>query len=445
MKALASLLVVSLVPLGLLQAQDSLSPATSTDSLLRRIDGLEHRLKLIEERPAASATVAAGSDGFRLRSSDGSFMLELRALVAGQTRIFLGDRDRLLGNTMLLRRVRPILDVTLAQRFSLRMVTDFGDARVQLQDAFAEARWRPDFRMRFGRFKPPTGVERMQSIASVVFTERSLAASLTSNRDIGLQVQGELAGGGVQLTAGVFNGVQDNASSDGDAEDNKDLVGRLWIRPWQGQASHPLREAGLGLSASHGSPRGSVAATALGVYRTSGQQGWFTYRGDGSVAGTTVADGTRERINPQLYFAWKRVGLLAEVVQSRQEVTRDSAHATVTNRAWSMTGSLLLTRDKAAYGGVTPTRSLAPRQGWGAWEIVFRLSQVRIDADAFPLFANPAVAAARATAWSTGLNWYWNRNLKLMLDYEHASFQGGAAGADRRSEQVVAGQMQVAF
>ena len=44
--------------------------------------------------------------------------------------------------------------------------------------------------------------------------------------------------------------------------------------------------------------------------------------------------------------------------------------------------------------------------------------QLDVDEDAFPTFADPAKSAQTAKAWGAGLNWYWNRNVKWMLDYE---------------------------
>jgi phosphate-selective porin OprO and OprP len=69
-----------------------------------------------------------------------------------------------------------------------------------------------------------------------------------------------------------------------------------------------------------------------------------------------------------------------------------------------------------------------------------------VDAEAFPLFASPNASAHRARSWSVGANWYLNRGVKFMVDYDQTSFDGGApAGGDRRTEHAVLTRAQLAF
>jgi phosphate-selective porin OprO/OprP len=44
-----------------------------------------------------------------------------------------------------------------------------------------------------------------------------------------------------------------------------------------------------------------------------------------------------------------------------------------------------------------------------------------------------------------GLNWYLNRNVKYVLNYEQTSFEGGAAPGDRRQEKAFLARAQVSF
>ena len=84
--------------------------------------------------------------------------------------------------------------------------------------------------------------------------------------------------------------------------------------------------------------------------------------------------------------------------------------------------------------------------GWGAWELVGRYGELDLDDGAFPLFADPAVAARSAQSWTVGVNWYLTSNLKLVANYLQTRFGGGAAaGADRDDERAVFTRLQVAF
>ncbi|RZA23538.1 MAG: porin, partial [Proteobacteria bacterium] len=75
-----------------------------------------------------------------------------------------------------------------------------------------------------------------------------------------------------------------------------------------------------------------------------------------------------------------------------------------------------------------------------------RYGVLEIDDDAYPLFADPSVAASRAESWTLGVNWYLNSNLKLVVNYLQTSLDGGAAlGADREDEKAIFTRLQVAF
>ena len=55
-------------------------------------------------------------------------------------------------------------------------------------------------------------------------------------------------------------------------------------------------------------------------------------------------------------------------------------------------------------------------------------------------------SASEVRAWTIGLNWYLNGNLKLVTNYTQASFDGGAAGgADREDEKAVFTRAQFSF
>jgi phosphate-selective porin OprO/OprP len=95
---------------------------------------------------------------------------------------------------------------------------------------------------------------------------------------------------------------------------------------------------------------------------------------------------------------------------------------------------------------VSPRREFDPKnKTFGAFEIAGRYHQLKIDGDAFPIFANPQDSSRKAEAWALGLNWYFNRNVKFALNYERTDFTGGAARGDRPAEKAVLSRFQIAF
>jgi phosphate-selective porin OprO/OprP len=105
-----------------------------------------------------------------------------------------------------------------------------------------------------------------------------------------------------------------------------------------------------------------------------------------------------------------------------------------------------LTGGEPTYKSVNPKKVFDPAAGtWGAFEIAARYHKQEIDEAAFPVFANIASSASEAEAWALGFNWYFNRNLRLMFDYEDTSFTGGAATGDREGEKIFFSRFQIAF
>ena len=89
---------------------------------------------------------------------------------------------------------------------------------------------------------------------------------------------------------------------------------------------------------------------------------------------------------------------------------------------------------------------MTTKGGFGAVELVARYSELKVDDDAFPPFANPARSARKARAWAFGVNWYPERRIKFAITYGQTSFDGGAAAAgDRPDEKALLTRFQVAF
>jgi phosphate-selective porin OprO/OprP len=277
--------------------------------------------------------------------------------------------------------------------------------------------------------------------------ERALPTNLVPNRDLGIQLGGETADGVLSYQAGIFNGVPDGGSADLDVNDNKETDARVFLHPFR-RGAGPLWGLGVGVSGTYGTNRGTTTTTGLAPYRTTGQQTFFSYLAESG--NTVVAAGTRSRISPQGYFYSGRFGLMAEYVRSRQEVAKGTSQADLSHASWQTTASFLLTDDKAGYKQTAPKSPYdGTTRGPGAWEIKARYSQLDVDEDAFPVYANPAASARKAKAWGVGVNWYLSRNVKAVIDGEWTKFDGGAGGGtgvtDRGDERVLFSRFQVAL
>ena len=438
------------------------SETEAPKSVDERLDEIDQKLRVLDrkaeikdeaeaEKAKTATMVTSGKDGFSLKSADGAFVLKLRGYVQFDARLFSDDRVRPNVDTFLLRRARPIFEGTVFDRFDFRIMPDFGQGTSVLFDAYLEARFAPAFKVRAGKFKPPVGLERLQGATDIFFVERALPTNLVPNRDLGVQISGDLAGGRASYAAGVFNGVVDGANGgDLDSNSGKDVAARIFFTPFAKLENAALRGLGFGVSASQGTQTGALTATGLPSYRTDGQQTFFSYRSDGTAAGTVIANGDRKRLSPQLYWYGSRFGLLSEYTTSSQEVRRGAVAADLENKAWQVAGSWVIAGGSPSYRGVAPKKNFDPKaKTWGAFELVGRYSELDVDDDAFPLFASPTSSASSAKAWSVGLNWYLNRSVRFMFDLAQTRFEGGAVSGpgvgDRPDEKVVFSRFQVNF
>ena len=66
---------------------------------------------------------------------------------------------------------------------------------------------------------------------------------------------------------------------------------------------------------------------------------------------------------------------------------------------------------------------------WGAFEVVGRYSDLKIDDAAFPLYASRTTSADQATALGVGLNWYLSKTVAFKFDYYQTNFGFNAPGS----------------
>src|SRR5690606_40507088 len=102
----------------------------------------------------------------------------------------------------LLRTARPTIEGTLGKWVGYRFTPEFAGDSASIVDAYADLKFSPAATVRVGKFTSPVGLERLQSSASLSDIERALVSELLPNRDIGVQLQGNLAGGKVSYAVG---------------------------------------------------------------------------------------------------------------------------------------------------------------------------------------------------------------------------------------------------
>ncbi len=399
-----------------------------------------------EARAKEQPRLTVGANGFGFTSADTNFSLKLRGLVQLDSRVFFDDNELSEGNdTFTLRRARPIIEGTVFRDFDFQFVPDFGGSSVQIFDAWLNYRYRPELQLKAGKFKSPVGLEQLQSDATLPFNERGLVTDFVPVRSVGVQLWGDAFDGLLSYAAGAFNVTGDGRNAGNvDFGDDKEFAGRLFLSPFKKTDISALQGFGFGLGGSYsqvssnanGLP-GTTGGTRPG-YVTSGLQQFFAYN---PVNGTVVADGPQWRLSPQFSYLYGPFGLMGEYGISHQSVVNSftAQKAELNHTAWQLSAQWVLTGEAASFTGINPNRPFKPGSGgWGAWQLVGRFGQLDIDDEAFPVFANPATSAERATSWSVGLNWWLNKNVRVMTSFSHTKFDGGGAFDPLDSSTLVA-------
>jgi phosphate-selective porin OprO/OprP len=387
--------------------------------------------------PPALPTVVAGQDGFAIQSATGDFRLQIGLLVQADGRFALEDSDHQVVDTFAFRRLRPYLRGRFSRRFEFYFNPDFAGGVLVVQDAYVDTIVTPAFRIRAGKGKTPFGLERLHPASNLLFFNRALPTALVPNRDLGIQVLGDIFGV-VSYLAGVMNGVPDGGSADSDTSDGKDVSGRFIVRPFNKITTSPLRGLGLAISGSSGRQAG---AGALPAFRTQSlEQSYFSYSG-------ASADGVRTRYSPQAFYYHKTFGGFAEYVHTKTPIRKGLVREEIAHDAWQVAGSFVLTGEAAtdAGAGVRPRADFNVGEGTlGAFQVAARYHTLKVDARALTLGLAAAGASRKAEAWTLGLNWFLTPNFKYVFNFERTVFDGDPDGP-RKAENGFAFRTQVNF
>lgn len=427
--------------------------AQSNDSLQAQIDALDQKIRVVErlseiakeDAKAAAAKqnkVNAGPGNLGIASADGAFSLRYSGFVqiAGRHFIDVPAASPNHAHDFGLRRVQTDIRGTAFKNFGWRVHTNFAGNAVNLLDVQFDWNLLPEFNLSVGKFKPPTGLERLLSSPRAPFIEGSFVTALQPSRDIGAQASGNFGKGLVQYQAGVFNGANDNQDNASEVDPKKDFYARVFAHPFN-NGSEALKGFGLGVSASYGERENAGTLTAI---PTAGRQSFQPFTND-------TLDGTLSRLSPQAYYYYGPFGVIAEYTQTTQEVRSGANQGELTNSAWALTGSWVLTGEKNDYRGgpkVAKANNWPTGNNFGAIELLARVHGITIDEATAGTFGPSNQNHGIESALSAGgaLGWYLNNSFKIFLSYEHTAFTDvAAAPAERKAENVLSFSFNAAY
>jgi phosphate-selective porin OprO and OprP len=410
----------------------------------RRAGGADDRSRV----PAG--TCAGWDDGFFLCSPDKKFLFRITGQLQADYRGYTDSADTTDIDTFLVRRARLGIEARLFDHYEFRLMPDFGQGQTRLLDAYGNVRYWDGFQVEAGKFKQPFSYEQLIQDRFVPTMERSLIDQLVPGRDVGVAVHGQkLLGDCLDYAVAVSNG---QFNGDMDTNDSKDVNGRIAIRPFHAWGAVPvLRELQIGVSAGAGIENEPIAPNTL---RTPAGVPWFRFLPD------VQADGLRTRWSPEVAYFYGPFGFAAQYFRQGQEIRSDGGVLVeVPAEGFYVLATYLLTgENRTSYSEpITPLKAFDPRHPCtspGAWELVLRVSRLRLGEDVFApgdaRLADPSRVSNGASELTFGFNWYLNRWVRTQFNWEHAWFDDPvrlSSGPQGRlkGQDTLMGRFQIVF
>ena len=317
-----------------------------------------------------------------------------------------------------------------------------------LDQGYLNVAWWQPVQFRFGQFKAPMNLEKLTSSNNIDFMERSFVNALAPNEQIGAMVHG-VPYTGVTYQLGAFNGTVNGANRQGESdirEDGKEIVARASINLAEIMGNKDMISH-IGVSYSDGDlPQGQVGANG----RTESRGANF-FRAPVFRRSATVFDNSnRERLGLEGALAFNQFKAQAEWLQESDKFKTAARKYNLDTTNWYAEAMWAITGEKyadgyknGAMGSIKPIKDFDPATfSGGAWEVGMRYSEFdATDYNALGVgqgvgagdgdITTKAAGFAKAEAWTAGLKFLPNSNMRFMLNYVDTNFKdviGGATG-----------------
>jgi phosphate-selective porin OprO and OprP len=385
------------------------SPALAQDQPARQESlTVEERLTRAEQALADSKGLRSGyDDGFFWETADRSQRFTFGGLFQYHADLFEGGLDG--RDTQFdLRRMRLEFGGEFYQRYRFNLEPDFDGDGVELEEAWVGATFaREGPLLILGRMKEPFGLEEMTSRRWQDFVNFSLLNQFSPAEDHGVTLLQRGAERSVEYGAALYNGTGGD-----DLNDDKDVAGRIVVRPWIGTSSRAARLQ-FGAALTYGDAEADIAGEELD---TEAKVPFLAFEPGSRL------DGRRARAGMEV--AWLRgpFAMQAEALQVRQEMEGAGGGEDIRVEGWYAQASWVLTGEDRTWHGIDPARPMlshqASERGSGAVQLAARVSQLDLDDR---LVSAGLVAASSfpdsVASYDLGANWYLNRHAVVKLHW----------------------------
>lgn len=409
---------------------------------------------------------AAFKDGIGFESGDGQHAVSVNGRVQADYHAY-GKSDAQNTNSFDVRRAYLTAKGKLYNDYDFNVSADFGQGQngntsSQLDVAYFGVNWWNQAKFRIGQFDMPFGLEHLTSDLFTDFTERSLTEALVPGKERGVMVHGAPIKG-MYYGLALSNGRGKNANNQDNQVDGVDVIGRV-----TGNFAQMIDQTGvvyhIGGDFSHGnvSPNQKTNTGVLATNSYLVGQGnaasqtegrgitFFTPTSLGAPAGEDIE---RTRLGLEGAVALGPVKLQSEWIQHNYSgnttpVNGGSYDKDVT--AWYASANWLITGESYAdtykdglWGRIKPKNNFTHSaesgfSGAGAWVLGIRYSNYDASDFANGTGAGAVGKAAAAGigagvntpdgahAWTAGVTWIVNPNLRFAANYIDTKFEDGS-------------------
>jgi phosphate-selective porin OprO/OprP len=309
------------------------------------------------------------------------------------------------------RRARLYIEGTIYDDIIYKAQYDFAGGDADFKDVYLGMQNIPYVgTVKIGQFKEPFSLEELTSSNYITFLERSLPNALVPGRATGFQVQNAFFDERLNAAVGYFRASDSFGDNSFDSEAG--VSGRLTGLPWYEDDGRRLLHLGV---ASHWRQPGEGTKD-------------FDSRPENHLADKFIDTGDIPM------NSYSQVGAETALVMGPASLQSEYIHTFADTPGSSnpdfwgvyVSGSYFLTgehrpykRESAAFDKVKPKRnftlSRGKNSGWGAWELAARYSQLDL--------SDSGVVGGTLRDVTTGVNWYLNPNVRVMLNWVHADLQ----------------------
>ena len=342
--------------------------------------------------------------GFRVETADKAFKFQLggRIQVDANFSANGSDFEPRPDEGVEVRRARLYAKGTLWNDFDYKAQFDFAGNKVEIKDLFVKYTGLDWFNITVGNQKQAMSQELQESSNDIMFTERSLVSSLTTpqfDRALGLRLDSSGKNWSVQL--GAFGSPINNTKAQGWG-----VSSRATYAPIMTKTSLVHVGASVGYRGMSDNNR-----RVTYKYESTHQSSlYFTKAAVDDMDGTTLLD-----IETAVMFG----PFSMQGEYAHNWIARESAGG-LDFGAWFVQGAWTITGESRSYkGSQGKFKRLQPREPfswqkgqWGAWELATRIDGNDLNSG--------DIVGGEETALTIALNWYLNRNLRVMADYRYA-------------------------